>query len=197
MANLRQRSRVGVVADDCVRFDLLGGYFEVIPPRTEQRDHVAVVMEPFSNGATQFGVAALSILDLDPVRGGAQRALRLGRADEDVGQPVAVDVAERGHLRSRIIGTRNAAALAADRESRREAPELLSADARRLAAVVKAAPPDLRAARASLDGLIQLEQGLERVVKIVKTENRRVNCSNFFRKRSTTNMTALPKTLYD
>jgi hypothetical protein len=58
VANLRQRSRVGVVADDRVRFDFLGRYFEVVPACAEQCDRVAVVMESFSNGATQFGVAA-------------------------------------------------------------------------------------------------------------------------------------------
>jgi hypothetical protein len=58
VSNLGQRGGVGVIADNRVRFDLLGGYLEIISARTQQGDRVALVVEPLSNDATQFGVAA-------------------------------------------------------------------------------------------------------------------------------------------
>ena len=58
VTNLRQRGGISVVADDGVRIDLFGGNFEVVSASTQQCDRVAVVMELFSNGATQFGVAS-------------------------------------------------------------------------------------------------------------------------------------------
>ncbi len=58
VADLGQAGGVGRVADDGVHFEFLGGHLEIVSAGADQRDRVAGVAEPFSNGATQFGVAA-------------------------------------------------------------------------------------------------------------------------------------------
>jgi flagellar biosynthesis chaperone FliJ len=47
----------------------------------------------------------------------------------------------------------------------------LKADAERLASLVEAAPPDLKAARAAVESLRRFEEGLERMNKVAKVEN--------------------------
>ena len=42
------RGRTDLVSD-CIRFELLGGHFEIVSTRPSQGDRVASVAEPFSN----------------------------------------------------------------------------------------------------------------------------------------------------